>query len=154
MEPENQNQEGAPEATPEAPQEQSQFTPDPQPAPMPEPEPAKEGSAVGPVIGIIIIVILIVLAGFYFWGSSLKTDYANTPADGDAMEEVMEEDGDITPAGSEGAGASDDTAGDAMVEEVPVSESDAIEDLEAELDGTELDNLDAELGDIDAELNF
>ena len=36
----------------------------------------------------------------------------------------------------------------------PLSGSDEIADLEADLDSTDLDNLDAELADIDAELNF
>ena len=125
-------------------------------APMPEPKPAGESKSYGAIVGIVIIVILLILAGFYFWGGALQDK--DDAREDDATEEVMEETEEVVedttatvPAGSEGAGTNDDTAG---AEEVPLSESDEIEDLEAELDSTIIDELDAELSDIDEELNF
>jgi len=83
----------------------------------------------GPIFGIVIIVILIVLAGFYFWGNQLQERVS---------EEVV----------------SEEVTEDAGTAEEPLSPSDEIADIEADLDATLLDDLDAELGDIDAELNF
>jgi hypothetical protein len=113
----------------------------------PMPEPQETGKSYGPIVGIIIVVILLILAGFYFWGESLSTntDLGN-PSD--------------TLLINENANMEEDVVEDPVIEEVgtevgaPLSESDEIEDIEAELDATDLDNLDAELIDIDAELNL
>jgi hypothetical protein len=126
---------------------QSTLTPNAEPEmSSPAPEATKQ-SSFGPVIGIIVIVILIVLAGFYFWGSSLKQQ-AGMPTD--ENQQMMEDNAAGTrPAGAPDAGTFDDTS--ASGGELPVSESDEVADLEAELDSTDLDNLDTELQDIDTE---
>ena len=99
-------------------------TPSPE-APVTEPE----KKSAGPLVGIIIIVVLIVLAGFYFWGSLL---------------------GDRNMTAEEIASEPDS----ALVELEEQSASDEVIDIEIDLDSTQLDDLDKELGDIDLELEF
>ena len=119
------------------PEEARQFTPEPVPEQVPEPTP--ETNSAGPIVGIIVIVILIVLAGFYFWGSSLQnTGVIEAPV----VEEAAE---DAAALPTEEASASVGA---------PLSGSDEIADLETDLDTTDLENLDAELADIEAELTF
>ena len=76
---------------------------------------SQEGS-VGPIIGTIIILAVIVLGGFYFWGQR-------------ANNQVM-----------------DEAQVNQMVEDITTqSQSDATADIEADLDSTEIDDLDKEL---------
>lgn len=107
-------------------------------APAPEPQMMPEDGggkkSFGPIFGIIIIVILIILAGFYFWGNQLE-DTAREEA---TTEEVG---GDVDTTSSTDIGE-------------PLSTSDEIADIEADLDATDLENLDAELENIDAEFIF
>jgi len=128
---ENQNNENNMEGAPQEGSGAPQFTPQPEPAPATMPEPPTSEKSYGPLVGIIVIVIILILAGFYFWGGSLADRAEEAPLQ-DNTEEVSK----TTEVGA------------------PLSESDEIGDLEAELNGTDLDNLDAELEDIDAELNF
>ena len=85
-------------------------------------------SSVGPIVGIVIIIIVLVIGGLYFWGQKLSTD-------------------DPDPEFS---------TSDSQTEELAdTSDSDAVDDIDADLDAVgdeDLDALDAELGDIDAEL--
>lgn len=94
------------------------------------PEPKKSG-ALGPIIGIIIIVILVVLAGFYFWGRSL--------------EKTMDE--GATSMTDDGVTMKESDIG------TPLSTSDELDTIETDLNATVLESLDAELGNIDAELS-
>lgn len=86
----------------------------------------------GPIFGIIVIIVLLILAGFYFWGNSLRT----APQD--------------LPTADEIATQADPALSDLATQET----SDEIDAIEADLDATDLEGLDAELDVIDAELNF
>ena len=78
----------------------------------------KEGS-VGPVIGTIIILAVIVLGGLYFWGQR-------------ASDKVM-----------------DETQLNAIVEDITTqNESDAVTDIEADLNATDIDSIDREMNGI------
>lgn len=109
--------------------------------------PEEPTKSYGPIIGIVIIVVLIIVAGFYFWGKNLEDKYVTKDASIEATENVTKAienataDTSITETEPENIG-------------VTVSESDTIEDLESELNSTIIDELDAELESIDAELNF
>ena len=92
-------------------------------------EPTTENSSrkpMGPIIGSIIIVLLIVLGGLYFWGERLN------------REEMLNQ----------------QTAPDAVVDDLKTQgTSDKVSSIEADVSATNLDDLDAGLKDIDAELN-
>lgn len=84
---------------------------------------APEKKSTGPTIGLIIVVLVIILGGLYFWSKQTKENSdTNMMAEQEAM--MIKEQGS----------------------------SDEVGDIEADLNATNLDNLDAELGDIDAEL--
>jgi hypothetical protein len=100
----------------------------------PENEPAKPGG-IGPLIGIIIIVVLIAIGGFYYWG--LKLTEKQTP-DNFVSEEVLLE------------GTDSDAVVDALLDQ---NTSDSIETIEEDLNDTDLNGLDAELSDIERELD-
>jgi hypothetical protein len=73
-------------------------------------------SSVGPIIGIIILLAIVILGGLYFWGER-------------SVEEVES-----------------DPAADAAVESINTqSTSDDVNSIEADLDATEIENLDAEI---------
>ena len=108
----------------------------PMPEGMPEPQPEGKSGSYGPIVGILIIVVLLIFAGFYFWGDSLNSEMPEV----DNTEEV--------PTAPEGEAMEEEAT------EVPLSDSDELDALEAELEGTILEDIDAELEDIDAELNF
>ena len=92
-------------------------------------EPTTESGSrkpMGPIIGSIIIVLLIVLGGLYFWGERLN------------REEMLNQ----------------QTAPDAVVDDLKTQgTSDKVSSIEADVSATNLDDLDAGLKDIDAELN-
>ena len=87
------------------------------PANSPSPAPAGEGS-LGPIIGTIIILAVIVLGGLYFWGQ--RSDKAPLPAE-------------------------DNTAQVEVESIIDQSSSDETAAIEADLESTDIDNLDAEL---------
>lgn len=88
-----------------------------------------EKKPIGPVIGVIIIVLVLTLGGFYFYGNQLNRGNGNmTP------EEIIN--------------ASDE----ATVNLEQQSASDEINDIEIDLNATDLNNLDKELQDIDNQL--
>ena len=103
-------------------------------APQPTPEPnmntggGDEKKSMGPVVGIIIIIILIVLGGWYYWSTQIQ--------------------GEMTP---EEIIAGEDVA---LLDLQEQGTSDEVADIEADLDATDLEGLDAELEQIDNELNF
>ena len=83
----------------------------------------------GPIIGVAIIVIVLILGGLYFWSTQLS------------KEEMTAE--EIT--------AQEDPA---LIELQKQSDSDEIADIEADLDATDLEGLDAELEQIEQELTL
>ena len=90
----------------------------------------KKDSGAGPFIGSIIIIIIIILGGWYYLSSVTSDLNSNQEDTNNVVEEVPAE-----------------------VSTSTLSESDEIEDLEADLDTTELDSLDAELEAIEAEID-
>lgn len=84
-----------------------------------EEEKKNEGS-LGPVVGLIIILLLIILGGLYFWGERAKR---------------------VSPVQDESA-LGDDQA----IQEIKTqSSSDATTDIEADLNATNVDSIDANL---------
>lgn len=87
-----------------------------------------EKSAMGPAIGIIIIIIILIVGAFYFWNTSLRETPSPAP----------EQQGE---------------AGDRVTEGLKqVRTGDEISDIEADLGGTNLEELDNELNAIESQL--
>ena len=87
----------------------------------------EQEQSTGPLIGIIIIVLILVLGGIYYAGRT-------TPEDtGASAEEILSE---------------EDPTLESLTEQ---STSDEVADIEEDLDLSEFDSLDEELGDIDDE---
>ena len=86
-----------------------------------------QNKSAGPIVGIVIIVLILVFGGLYFWGQR-------------AVEEPTAQDVMNAP----------DYALDSLAK---VGTSDEVPAIETDLNGTDLNNLDTELGDIDTELN-
>lgn len=103
----------------------------------PTPE-LEEKSSWGSAIGIILIVAIIVIGGLYFWGQKID----------ERLSEFESNNTDITVEDILNA---PDSQLEALSEEQSTSTD--ITDIEEDLDTTNLDNLDAELDAIDAELN-
>ncbi len=82
----------------------------------------RTSSSIGPLIGIVIVIAIIVLGGMYFWGQRVEQT-------GNAVE------GDTATQSLQNQGTSDDLAA-----------------IETDVSSTQLDSLDSELGNIDAEL--
>lgn len=95
--------------------------------------PTEAKKSLGPVVGAVIVVLVIIVGGLYFWGTQLNKEQ------GDA--EITAE--EIT--------AQADPALDALEQQ---GTSDEIADIEADLTATDLDGLDAELEQIENELNL
>ncbi|MDP2705154.1 MAG: hypothetical protein Q8O71_01995 [bacterium] len=81
-------------------------------------------SSVGPLVGIIIVVIIIVLGGMYFWGQRVDRSGIDPMLENDAMTQSLENQ----------------------------SSSDDLTAIEADIDNTDLENLDAELNQINSDL--
>ena len=91
--------------------------------PMPE-----EKSHFGAISGIVIIVVILALGGLYLWGKELNNQKE--------------------PATSE-SGVMDETAVDSSTQALETQgTSDNISDIEADLNNTNLENLDADLKSI------
>src|SRR3989344_498803 len=86
---------------------------------------------VGPIIGSIVIIIIIIFGGLYFLGKKVSDEGVFAPT----TEEILGE---------------TDTALQTL--EIQGT-SDEVSTIESDLDATILDDLDAELGNIEAELN-
>jgi uncharacterized protein HemX len=92
--------------------------------------------SIGPIIGIAIIVVIIIFGGLYYWGGKINKQELRSAQENTTAEEILSQE-------------------DASLESLQVqSTSDEIADIEADLDMTDLENLDAELDNIDIELNF
>lgn len=81
-------------------------------------------SSIGPLVGIIVVVIVVVLGGMYFWGQRIEKSGEDTAFENDAATESLENQ----------------------------SSSDEIAAIEADINNTDLQNLDTELNQIDADL--
>lgn len=89
-------------------------------------ETRNEKNPLGPIIGIIVIIIFIILGGLYLWGGKLNR--------GQTVEEIL-------------------NAEDVMLEELQTQGvSDEIVDIATDLGATDLEDIDAELKEIDQEL--
>ncbi|TSC62855.1 MAG: hypothetical protein G01um101448_736 [Parcubacteria group bacterium Gr01-1014_48] len=97
---------------------------------QPQTPPQKQGQ-IGAVIGIIIIIVVLALGGLYVWGARLNKV---TEPNGETAEDIMNS-SDPTTDNLTTQGTSDDLS--------------AIED---DLDTTSLDQLDAEMNSINAEV--
>lgn len=90
--------------------------------PMPE-----EKSHFGAISGIVIIVVILALGGLYLWGKELNNQEPATSENGVMNEAVV----DSSTQALETQGTSDN-----------------VSDIEADLNNTNLENLDADLGSI------
>jgi uncharacterized protein HemX len=117
--------ETTPNMNPESNQEN--ITP---PAPAPE-----EKSSWGSAIGIILIIAIIIIGGLYFWGQKIDERLSEFEAGDVTVEDILN---------------APDSQLEALSEEQSTSTD--ITDIEEDLDTTDLDNLDAELKAIEAEL--
>jgi hypothetical protein len=130
------NYSGSPQSSPSVP------PPTPRPPEEQEPVPhdaeARGQGHIGPVVGIVIIIFVLAIAGLYFWGTQLG---------GEEVVRIQEEEESVETILD---------APDPSLEslEAPLSESDSLEAISADVESTSLDNLDAEIGDFDEDLNF
>ena len=109
------------------------------PASTPPPSTSQSGGEspkqgpVGPIVGVIIIVAVLVLGGLYYWGTKLNEQRSLDAMSGDEIENLPDE----------------------QLEDLQVQDtSDTIESIGNDLDATDLENLDAELEQIDADLGL
>lgn len=91
------------------------------------------------ILGTLILLLLLVLAGLYYWHSIINQTPIVTSTSNRPTEEENQE------PESETARAETDALG-------TLSTSDEIPALEADIEGTNLENLESELNAIDAEL--
>ena len=87
-----------------------------------------ENRPAGPVIGAVIIILILVVGALYFWGAKLNKEANQTP------EDILS--------------AEDQTLNQLQTQ----STSTEIGDIETDLNATDLNNLDADLQNIDKEL--
>lgn len=116
------------------PQENATPTPTPlenAPREMPETTPGAHETQWGPIIGIIIIIGLLVIGGVYYWKE--KGPALNSTSGPSADEIRAEQDSVSTAFGVQ-------------------SESSALSAIEADLNATNLEGIDAEAGKADLEL--
>jgi hypothetical protein len=86
-----------------------------------------EENAFGPLIGVAIIIIVLIAGGIYFWSTTIDQEESPT------VQSTIEADKIVSQLNSQGT-------------------SDEIADIEADLNITDLDNLDSELDDLLNEL--
>lgn len=89
----------------------------------------QEEKSVGALIGSIIIIVIIVIGGIYFWATQEKM----MPSDAPTQTENMMEDQSTNMLREQGT-------------------SDELSDIETDINATNVNNLDAEFSDIDAQL--
>ena len=135
MEP-NTNQ-NAPDTDPVAVPENELKMPTQTPVSGPE-----KHSHLGIMIGILILVLLLILGGLYLWKTTLDKQMEEDMA---AMEdETMMDEAEIDEGNMETTSDPNDLA--------PVSESDEIDAIEADVEATNIENIDAEMAEIEAEM--
>lgn len=98
------------------------------PAEMP-----KEEKSMGALIGSIIVVAVIVIGGIYFWMTRSSESTAPVTTETSPLGQTVTPDKEIAALQNQGT-------------------SDEISDIEKDLNATNFDNLDAGMGDIDAQL--
>lgn len=96
-------------------------------------EERNEKKSIGPIIGMVIILVIIIFGGLYYWGGQIKNQKEQENV---TSEEILEQ---------------KDPALEAL--EIQNS-SNEIKDIEVDLDLTNLEGLDKELENIDAEINI
>jgi uncharacterized protein HemX len=124
---ENQDVNNTTNNQPQTPPVQTPQTPPvqtPQTPPVQTPE--GDGGSVGPIVGSVIVIIIIIIGGLYFWGQKLSTDKT--------ADEIRAEEDSL------------------LANLETVGQSDELEDIENDLDATDLDNLDDDLDNIEVEL--
>lgn len=89
----------------------------------PDTQENKPATSIGPLVGIIIVVLIIVLGGMYFWGQRI-----------DSGQET---------------GVKNDAATQSLQNQ---SASDDLASIEADVNNTDLQNIDSEMSQIDADL--
>lgn len=99
---------------------------------MNEMPPVKKPMSVGPIVGIAIIVLLVIIGGLYFWGQQAKRQAAMDAARMEAETIMNQEDNKRDRLETQGS-------------------SDAASAIEADLSATDLNNLDAEMEQAEAE---
>ena len=88
---------------------------------------------IGATIGTIIIVLVLIIGAFYFWGSKLEKGTPLVDENVTAEEVLAKPDASLDTLKTQGA-------------------SDEIDSIEQDLNATDLQNLNAESANIDAEL--
>lgn len=91
---------------------------------------------IGPVIGIAIIIVILIFGGLYYWGAKISKQDAIDNQENLTAEQIENK--------------ADQTTQQLQTQ----STSDEITDIEADLNTTDLENLDKELENIDLELNL
>jgi len=95
-----------------------------------------EKKSVGQIIGIVLIIAVIIIGGLYFYGKSLYNSSSSAIDDSITAEDILSQPDESTQ------------------QLLQQGTSDEIVDIEQDLNMTDLENLDAELGNIDAELGI
>lgn len=119
------------------PKEQAPQTTPQQDSPEASTPPAPpEEKSTGPLIGIIVVIVLLVLGAGYFWYDTyINTDTSVSGPDQPTPEDIM-------------------NAEDPVVEQLQTqNSSDNISSIEADLEASNYDNLDADFTNIESELN-
>lgn len=110
-------------------QEQQQNAATPEEPTTPEKTtPEIKHETVGPLVGVAVIVIIIALGGYYMWSTQIRNG---------------------TPESDRGVQMSED---EMLTELETQSSSDSLSSIEGDLDDTELNTIDQELTNLDAEL--
>ena len=92
--------------------------------------------SIGPAVGIAIIVVIIIFGGLYYWGAKINSQEAKNLQESLTAEQIENQE-------------------DQTIEQLQVqSQSDEIANIEADLNATDLENLDQELENIDLEFSF
>ncbi len=106
-----------------------------------DPSDAEHTGHLGVILGVLIVILVLILGGLYLWGTTLTTTSAIDTVE---VERPTAEENDEPES----------TNAEAQVETFgAVSTSDEIDAIEADIESTNLDELDAELEAIDAELD-
>ncbi len=94
-------------------------------------------SHVGPILGVLIVILIIILGGLYLWGSMLEEEESLTP-----VERTLPNNEPETTRAQADRQIMDTT-----------SSSNDLDAIYADLESTNLNDLDADLTQIDAEMN-
>lgn len=101
-----------------------------------------KSTQLGVILGILIVILVLILGGLYLWGTTIQKVSDELVAPSAETSTTEENDG------------SENTNEAANVETVgTLSTSNELEAIEADIESTNLDQLDAELDTIDAELD-